>query len=101
MITLDIQDTCLRMVVVRGRRVEKAAAVTLEPGLVENGVIKDKGAVGSAIKMLMSEQSVAEKEVVASISGIHSIYRTVTLPRLPRKMLDEAAQREMERIQKS
>ncbi len=65
---------------------------------MENGVVIDKVAVGRVIKTLMSEQDITEKEVVASISGIHSIYRTVSLPRLPRKMLDEAAKREMERI---
>jgi type IV pilus assembly protein PilM len=98
MVTLDIEDTCIRMMVVKGRHIEKAATMPLELGLVENGVVIDKVTVGQRIKALMSAQDVAEKEVVASISGIHSIYRTVSLPRLSQKMLDEAAKREMERI---
>jgi type IV pilus assembly protein PilM len=98
MVTLDIEDTSIRMLVVKGRRIEKTATIPLEKGLVENGVVLDKVAVGKRIKLLMSSQGITEKQVVASTSGIHSIYRTVSLPRLPQKMLDEAAKREMERI---
>ena len=98
MVTLDIEDTCIRMLVVKGRRVEKAATIPLEPGLVENGVVIDKITVGQRIKALMSAQGVVEKQVVASISGIHSIYRTVSLPRLSQRILDEAAKKEMERV---
>ncbi len=97
MVTLDIEDTCIRMMVVKGKRVEKAATIPLEPGLVKDGVVIDKVTVGQRIKALMSAQGVAEKQVVASISGIHSIYRAVSLPRLPKKMMADAARKEVER----
>lgn len=98
MITLDIEDACIRMMVVKGRRVEKAASLPLEPGLVENGVVVDTAAVSQRINELMAAHGVAEKQVVASISGLHSIYRLVTTPRLPGRMLDEAARREISRV---
>jgi len=98
MFTLDIEDTCIKMMVVKGRRVEIAATLPLEPGLVEDGVVVDKAAVSQRIKELMAAHGVAERQVVVSISGIHSIYRVVSLPRLPKGLLSEAARREMERV---
>jgi type IV pilus assembly protein PilM len=98
MVTLDIEDTCIRMVVVKGKRVEKAASLPLEPGLVTDGVVIDKAAVSQRIKELMAAHGITEKQVVVSISGIHSIFRVVSLPRLPNKMLDEAARREIDRV---
>ena len=98
MVTLDIEDSCIRMMVTKGRRVETAATLPLEPGLVEDGVILDKDTVSQRITELMDAHSVAEKQVVTSISGIHSIYRVVRLPHLPKGLLGEAARREMERV---
>jgi len=98
MITLDIEDTCIRMTVVKGRRVEKAASLPLEPGMVEDGVVVDKVTVSQRIKELLTAHGVTEKQVIASISGIHSIYRVASIPRLPGRMLAEAAKREMDRV---
>jgi len=97
MVTLDIEDTSIKMMVVKGKQVETAASLPLEPGLVHDGVIIDPATVSRRIGELMAAHGVAEKKVAVGISGIHSIYRTVNLPKLPKKMQDEAAQREMER----
>ena len=98
MVTLDIEDTRIRLMVVKGRRVEAAANLPLDPGLVEDGVVIDKATVGQRIRELMAEYGGGENRVVAAISGIHSIYRVARLPRLPKGMLAEAARREMERV---
>ena len=98
MFTLDIEDTCIKMMVVKGRRVETAATLPLEPGQVEDGVVVDKAAVSQRIKELMAAHGVAERQVVLSISGLHSIYRVASLPQLPKGLLSEAARREMERV---
>jgi type IV pilus assembly protein PilM len=98
MVTLDIEDTSIRMMVVRGRQVEVAASLPLEPGLVRDGVIVDPVMVGRHIGELMAANGITEKKVMVSISGIHSIYRLVNVPKLPKKLLDEAAMREAERV---
>jgi type IV pilus assembly protein PilM len=98
MITLDIEDTSIRMMAVKGKRVEAAASLPLEPGLVHDGVVIDTATVSRHIIELMSAHGINEKKVVVSISGIHSIYRVVNLPRLPKGLMDEAAKREMERV---
>ena len=98
MVTLDIEDTAIKMMVVRGRQVETAASLPLEPGLVQDGVITNPAAVGRQISALMTANGISEKRVVVSVSGIHSIYRVVNTPKLPRNLLDEAANREAERV---
>jgi type IV pilus assembly protein PilM len=98
MVTLDIEDTSIKMMVVRGKQVETAASLPLEPGLVHDGVIMDPATVGRRIGELLSAHGINEKKVVVSISGIHSIYRVVNIPKLPKNLMAEAAKREMERL---
>ena len=98
MVTLDIEDTSIKMMLVKGKHIEAVASLPLEPGLVHDGVVIDTATVSQRIAELMSAHGISEKKVVVSISGIHSIYRVVNLPRLPKGLLDEAAKREMERV---
>ena len=97
MITLDIEDTAIKMMVVKGRRVETAMGLPLEPGMVHDGVVTDTASVSRRIVELLSAQGISERKAVVSISGIHSIYRTVTIPKIPKNLLNEAALREAER----
>ena len=98
MVTLDIEDTSIKMLVVKGKQVEAVASLPLEPGLVRDGVVIDTATVSQRLTELLSAHGINEKKVVVSISGIHSIYRVVNMPRLPKGLLDEAARREMERV---
>lgn len=98
MITLDIVDTSIRMMVVSGKRVKIAVILPLEPGMVKDGVVMDKAAVSQQIIELMKANGVEEKQAVVSISGIHTMYRVLSLPRLSKDMLDEAVRRESERV---
>jgi len=98
MITLDIEDTSIRIMSVAGRRVQTAASLPLEPGLVHDGVIMDPATVGRRIGELMATHGISERRAVVSISGIHSIYRVVNIPKLAKNLMDEAAKREMERL---
>ncbi len=97
MITLLIQDNFIRLTQLQGKQIVKAVSVPLSPGLVQNGVIVNKTDVSRYIRELLTAHGIADKQVTSGISGIHSIYRTVSLPRLNKKLLDEAAQRELER----
>ncbi len=98
MITLDIEDTSIKIMSVQGRQVGAAATLPLEPGLIHDGVIINPIVVGQRIKELMAAQGISEKKVAVGISGIHSIYRVVNTPKLPKNLLDEAALREAERV---
>jgi Tfp pilus assembly protein PilN len=97
MITLDIEDNSIKMMTVSGKRVETAASLPLEPGLVHDGIVIDKSTVGRRIGELMAANGITEKRVVVGINGIHALYRTVNIPKLPKNLLDEAVHREAER----
>jgi type IV pilus assembly protein PilM len=98
MFTLDIEDNSIKVMSVKGRHIEAVASLPLEPGLVNDGVVIDTATVSRHIAELMSAHGINEKKVVVGISGIHSIYRVVNLPKLPKGLLGEAANREMERV---
>jgi len=97
-VTLYIDDTSLRLLVARGKRVEKWARLPLEPGLVRDGVVVDEAKVATKIKELLNAQRVRTKNVIAGLSGLRCLTRPITLPQLPRAVLVEAIRQEAERI---
>jgi Tfp pilus assembly protein PilN len=96
MVTLDIEDNSVKLMVVKGKQVEMAASLPLKAGLVHDGIIIDPVTVGQRISELIAAHGVSEKRVVVGISGIHSIYRVFNLPKLSKNLLDQAVRREME-----
>lgn len=98
MVTLDITDNAIKLMMVRGTQVEMAASLPLEAGLVHDGIIVNPAVVGQRISELMAANGISEKRVLVSISGIHAIYRVVPMPKLSKSMLEEAVNREMERV---
>ena len=83
-VTLNIESTDLRLLVIRGKRVEEWSSVSLEPGLVKEGLILDLPAVSRVISELMAGQGVKGKEIIASLSGFQSVQRLPDLPKLSR-----------------
>lgn len=97
-VTLYIDDTSIRLLVTSGRKVKKWVDVPLQPGLVKNSVILKEADVAAKIKQILKMQKVKEKKVVVGISGLHCLSRPITLPQLPRDMLEEAVRREAKRL---
>jgi Tfp pilus assembly protein PilN len=97
MVTLDIEDNSIKLMVVRGKQVETAASLPLEAGLIHDGIIINTATVGQRISELMAAHGISEKRVVVGISGIHSIYRVVNVPKMSKNLLDQSARQEMER----
>ena len=98
MLTLNIEDDSVRITRVNGKRVVSAIEVKLEAGWVQNGVVIDKDSVSQQIISLLSANNIRETEAIACVSGVHSIYRVVYVPKLERGLLAEAAGKEMERV---
>ncbi len=96
-VTLYIDDTSLRLMVTQGKRIRRWAESPLEPGLVENTVVIKEAEVAAKIKQLFKAQKVKSKKVMVGVSGLHSLTRPITLPQLPKVMLDEAVKREAKR----
>lgn len=96
--TLFIDDTNIRLLVTKGKRVQKWARLPLEPGLVRDGVIVDEAQIVERLKELFKLQKVSARKVIAGISGLNSIYRLITLPELPEAVRDEAVKHEARRV---
>jgi len=96
--TLFIDDTNIRLLVTKGKRVQKWARLPLEPDLVRDGVILEEAQVVDRLKELFKLQKVSAKKVIAGISGLNSIYRLITLPELPEAVRDEAVRHEARRV---
>lgn len=97
-ITLYIDDTSIRLLVAKGKQVQKWARLPLESGLVRDGVIFEEDQVAGKIKELFKLEKVPTQKVIAGLSGLNSIYRLVTLPELPEAILAEAVRNEAKRV---
>ncbi len=97
-VTLYIEDADIKLLVTRGKQVEKWARLLLEPGLVRDGVILDETQVADRIKELFELQKVRAKRVIVGLSGLNSIFRVISLPELPQAILHEAVRNEARRV---
>ena len=98
MVILDVNDSSISLLVVTGKKVDKAISLPLERGMVKDGVIENKTAVGQQIRQHMVDHNIRDKDIAACISGVHSIYRIITLPRVSGNLINEAVKREMQRV---
>jgi len=97
-VTLYIDDFNIRLLVAKGKRVQKWARLPLEPGLVKDGVIIDETQVVDKLKELFTLTNVSPGKVITGLSGLNSLYRLITLPELPEAVRDEAVKHEARRV---
>lgn len=97
MLTLNIEDVSLKITAFKGKQVTFAMEMPLGVDWVSGGIVLNKPLVSQQIIRALTENRINEKEVAACISGMHSIYRVVYVPKLERKLLAEAARIEMEK----
>lgn len=79
-VTLDISADEVRLLQVRGDRLERWAAAPLEPGLVDNGIIVNPAALGARIRELMRASGIRGRPVVASVGSLYSVARLLQVP---------------------
>jgi len=80
-----------------GKRVTGWSSAPLEPGLVQDGLIVAPERVGSVIRTVMAERRMPDRKVIASLTGMRSVPRLLSLPRIPRTLVPEAVRHESER----
>ena len=97
-VTLYIEDTDIKLLVTKGKQIEKWASLTLEPSLVRDGVILDEEQVAKSIKNLLKLGEVSTGKADICLSGLNSIFRILTLPELNQSMLPEAVMNEARRV---
>ena len=89
-VTLNINDTSIRLLSTRGRRVEKWGTMPLALGLVKDGLILEPKAVGEAIDALFESVKVPKEKVIIGLTGLSFTYCILNLPRMKPALLEEA-----------
>ena len=97
-VSLYIDDTSLRLMVADSKRIQGWAELQLEPGMVDNNVVIKEAEVATKIRQLFKALKIKTKKITVGVSGLHCLTRPITLPQLPKEMLDEAVSREAARV---
>ncbi|GEM_PF-1321041 len=97
MILLDFADSEMRALVLKKKVVGLATTLPLEPGWVKDGVVREPEALARQLKDFITGNDIADTEAAGTISGLHTIYRMVNIPRVSPKMLEDAAAIELEK----
>jgi len=79
-VTLDVSSNAIRLMVTSGKRVERWASAPLEPGVIEDGLVTDPPVLGAKIRRLMRSSGISGKRIIASIGGLYSLFRIVSVP---------------------
>ena len=91
MVTLEISSTNIRLMETEKGRVIKWASCSLEPGMFEEEVISDPQALSAAVKQLMTSSGIHERNIIASVSGLYSVSRIITVPTPPGALATQQA----------
>ena len=95
--TLYVSDTGIRLMVTRGKRITKLADMPLDVTLSDINAEKEAELVNK-IKLLFKSNRIGARKIILGISGLHCLTRPVSLPELPKAMIDEAITREAKRV---
>jgi type IV pilus assembly protein PilM len=96
--TLYISDTGMRLMVTRGKRITKLAYMPLDLNLVDLNNEEKEAELINKIKLLFKSNHIGARKIILGISGLQCLTRPVSLPELPKAMLEEAITREARRV---
>jgi hypothetical protein len=96
-ITVHVESSSVRLLVVRDRQITDWGVEPLEPGLVRDGVATDPQAVGMRVRSLLASHHIRNGKLVVSLTGQRSVPRILDLPEMSSQLLQEVIPREMKR----
>jgi type IV pilus assembly protein PilM len=96
--SLYISDTGIRLMVTRGKRITKLADLPIDVNLSDLGGKDKEEELVDKIRLLFRSNRISTKKVILGISGLQCLTRPLSLPELPKTMLDEAVTREAKRV---
>jgi type IV pilus assembly protein PilM len=97
-VSIYIDDTRVRVMVTRGRRITRLAGLPLESALAEVDSKEKEIELGRKIQRLLKTNKISARKIILGVSGLHCLTRPIALPELPKAMLNEAVLREARRI---
>ena len=96
-IALSIENGALRMLVVRGGRVQSWMTYAIEPEVFKDGLVLSPTAFQTALSSLFFVRESIVGKISVCMPGNRSFFRTVTLPRFKPDLVAEAMNREAQR----
>jgi type IV pilus assembly protein PilM len=96
--TLYIDNTNMRLMITRGKRIIKLADMPLDISLSEIDTPEKETQLVEKIKYLFHSNKIGARKIILGLSGLHCLTRPITLPELPKAMLEEAVTREARRV---
>lgn len=92
--TLAFEASDVRYLATEGNRVVKWGSVDLPPGLIKNGLITNPVEMGTILDEICAQQELDRRRVVTALTGLRSIPRILTLPKLQASLMAETISRE-------
>jgi len=89
-IALNISNSRLQVVALKGWRVKKWASLAIPEEVVRDGLILKPQVLGEAIDRLFRAKKIPRDHIVASLSGLSFTYRFIKLPQLKPELVEEA-----------
>jgi type IV pilus assembly protein PilM len=96
--TLYVSDTGINLMVTRGKRIAKLAYMPLDLNLSDINTEAKEDDLVNKIKLLFKSNHIGVRKIILGISGLHCLTRPVSLPELPKAMVEEAITREARRV---
>jgi len=97
-ITLYVDETSIRLMVISGNKIKEWADLPLESSIVQGNLVVNEAEVAAKIKQLFQALKIKSRKVLLGVSGLYCLTRPITLPQLPKVMLNEAVRREARRV---
>jgi Tfp pilus assembly protein PilN len=96
-VTIAIEDSVLRILLVKDRKVQAWMNYPLPPELSQEEVEKDPRQYQRLLSFLFFGRENLKSQTMVSIPGTRALFNTITLPRLKEKLVAEAVTREARR----
>jgi type IV pilus assembly protein PilM len=97
-VSIYIDDTIVRIMVTRGKRMTRLADMPLEAGLSSIDTPEKEAVLAGKIRQLLKINKIGSNKIIVGLSGLHCLTRPVLLPELPKAMIGEAVVREAKRL---
>ena len=93
LVTLNIEATEARLLVLRNGRIVRWDSIALPAGTLRNGQMAQPAELGRALNELCDRCSAPRRAAVVGLSGQRSVVRILTLPPVEPKLFEEAMRR--------